>query len=112
MSLNRTNVILLIVVVLLVLFQIVLSYNSGCSPGSYCMGPREITIFGIPFSTMLPTLLSFSLLITFIGTVIIGLPYYFIKKPEDKLNPLVRISSILFTIGTVLSVLWMSMIKY
>ena len=85
MDVNRANTVLLLIVAFIAIFVIVISYNGGCSPNTFCMGPRQITIFTLPFSQMIFGLLFVPLILSVGLTFLKELCYYLIKKPNREI---------------------------
>ena len=114
MDVNRANTVLLLIVAFIAIFVIVVSYNGGCSPNTFCMGPRQITIFTLPFSQMIFGLLFVPLILSAGLTFLKESMYYVIKKPnrEVVINRSIRTFCVVFIIISIITLVLQSMIQY
>jgi hypothetical protein len=114
MKLTKGNIIFLTIDLIIIVSLLLLAYNTGCSPYSMCMGPRQIDIMGIPFNSNITIILFFPLILSLVPGFIAATLTYKLKKEsfDQSINQLIKVFSISLIILVILASVLMSFMIY
>lgn len=111
MKITKTNIILIVLVLLMIIFEIYTYYGTGCSSID-CMGPHRVNFFGLIFIENILSMFSFIILILPGAILVFCVDHYFNKNFIKALNIAITFYLITFLILTILNFIWLSTIIY